>query len=254
MTLVTVALLFLLFGQDVNINAISSDKASQKEMNLNPMVQIDSLDFVIFNLDQISILGDIVEIPVFIYSDDLINSLDFSMSVNVENLEYLSIVEYASELNYAAHLNLNDLKFRFTSNSFSPYPLQPSKVVAVRFKVLSNVLRKTDFSDFRYYLNGERCSGEVQLQGDEIAVSNSEIVTTERFISPNPATNELYISSDIDGALDMFDANGQAVIHGYKLNAQGLNTLNVQSLARGTYTVRIISKDHTIRTQKIVLQ
>lgn len=218
------------------------------------MVPIDSSDRVIFSLDQIIIIGDIVEIPVFVASDEQINSLDFSMLINVENLEYLSIVEHAEDLQYAAFLNPNDLKLRFTSNSFTPYPVAPFQAISVRFKVLSPTVRKDDFSNLACYLNGEPCTCDLQLKGDEIMVSNKHIETSDLFISPNPATDFLYIESDEEGTLDMFDALGRPVIRGHKLNTNGLNNIDVQMFPRGSYTVRIVSSRQTVKTQKILLQ
>jgi len=218
------------------------------------MVNIDSLDRVIFSLDQIQIEGDIVQIPVFVATDDIINALDFSMLINVENLEFLSIVEHAEELQYAAFLNPNDLKLRFTSNSFSPYPLQPLKAVSIRFRVLSGILKRSDFSNFACYLNGERCTCDLQLKGVEIPVSSKEVETSDLFIAPNPATDFLYIESDEEGTLDMFDALGRAVIRGHKLNSTAVNHIDIQLFPRGSYTVRIVSKYHTMKVQKILLQ
>jgi hypothetical protein len=187
-------------------------------------------------------------------TDDLINSLDFSMLLNVENLEFLSIVEHAEDLQYAAFLNPNDLKLRFTSNSFTPYPVAPFESVSIRFRVLSPTLKKADFSNFNCYLNGERCTCDLQLKGVELQVSNKHIETSDLFISPNPATDFLYIESDEEGTLDMFDALGIPVIRGHTLNSNGLNSIDVQMFPRGSYTVRIVTNNQAIKTQKILLQ
>src|SRR5687768_1197654 len=106
---------------------------------------IDSLDIVIFDLDKMVIIGQFIEIPVYIYSDDMINTLDFSMAINVENLEFESIIDHTGEMQYAAYLNPNDLKLRFTSNSFSLYPVGDFKVVSIRFGVLSTFVYASDF-------------------------------------------------------------------------------------------------------------
>ena len=74
------------------------------------------------------------------------------------------------------------------------------------------------------------------------------------FGRPNPATDFLYIESDEEGTLDMFDALGRAVIRGHKLNTNSLNNIDVQMLPRGSYTVRIVTTHQTIKTQKILLQ
>ncbi len=254
MTLLTIVFLSLLswFDQDSQNKLV--DVSTLQQTRSVGLVTIDSMDRVIFSLDQIIIIGDVVEIPVFVATDDLINSLDFSMLINVDNLEYLSIVEHAEDLQYAAFLNPNDLKLRFTSNSFTPYPVAPFESVSIRFRVKSPTLKKSDFSNFACYLNGEKCTCDLQLKGDEITVSNKHIETNDLFISPNPATDFLYIESDEEGTLDMFDALGIPVIRKHQLNSNGLNNIDVQMLPRGSYTVRIVNANQTVKTQKILLQ
>ncbi len=254
MTLLTFVFLSLWPWMDQGSHNRLSDISIQPQPIAFDLVDIDSFDRIIFSLDQIIIIGDIVEIPVFAATDELINAMDFSMLLNVENLEFLSIVEHAEDLMYAAFLNPNDLKLRFTSNSFTPYPVAPFESVSIRFRVKSPTLKKSDFSNFNCYLNGERCTCDLQLKGDEITVSNKHIETSDLFISPNPATDFLYIESDEEGTLDMFDALGRAVIRGHKLNTNSLNNIDVQMLPRGSYTVRIVTTHQTIKTQKILLQ
>ncbi|HSF89245.1 MAG TPA: T9SS type A sorting domain-containing protein [Saprospiraceae bacterium] len=254
MTLLTFIFLSLLSWFDLYDHSKLTTISNQPRTDVDHMITIDSMDRVIFSLDQIIIIGDVVEIPVFVATDDLINSLDFSMLVNVENLEYLSIIEHAEDLQYAAFLNPNDLKLRFTSNSFTPYPVAPFQAISVRFRVLSPTLKKEDFSDFACYLNGEKCTCDLLLKGEEIMVNNKHIATNDMFISPNPATDFLYIESDEEGTLDMFDTLGRPVIRGHKVSSYGPNNIDVQQFPRGSYTVRIITSNQMIKTQKILLQ
>jgi hypothetical protein len=164
------------------------------------------------------------------------------------------VVDHSNLDQYVAYLNPTDLKLRFTSNSFTPYPHAPQKVISLQFKVLSNTLFKSDFQSLVAYLNGEKCSVELQLQGEEIAVSNHEIITNEIFIKPNPATDYFFIDAEEDGYIDMFDFQGRAVIQQYALRSKSTNSIRVDAFPRGTYTVRMVSQDHVVKTQKIVLQ
>ncbi len=254
MSRLTIALLCILLASVGygNVRSVNINFAARPDINAMP--DIDSMDLVIFDFDQITIEGNIIQVPVFIESDDVINALDFSMLLNVENIEFESIVDHTGGLQYAAFFNPNDLKIRFTSNSFASYPKQPQKVVSIRFKVLKGIVRLSDFQMIIAYLNGEQSSDDVRLQGEEIFVSNKEIVTGELFISPNPAKDILNVAADEDGTMDIYDIQGVPVLRGYVLNAGNLNQVDVQSLPRGTYTVRIVSRDHTIKIQKIVLQ
>ncbi len=253
MTLITLALLCFFMKQGTHPESTSVDLLVQNQLTYNSMVEIDSLDLIIFNLDQASIEGTVIQIPVFIFSDEQINALDFSMLMDTLSIEYESIVEHVDDIQYAAH-QAGDSKFRFTSNSFSPYPMVPQKVVSVRFKSLKGIVTRDDFQMLVGYLNGERCTIELQMQGDEIFVSSNEIETSDLFISPNPATDFIYVESDEEGTLDMFDLQGKAVISAYRLSTNDINSIDVQSFPRGTYTVRIVGKDHTMKTQKMLLQ
>lgn len=250
--------LSLLFHQTVSINAMPdvTPIVVQQASRANAiMVDIDSMDGVIFDLDQIIFDGNVIEIPVFVASDDQIFSLDFSMLLNTEALEFESVVDHTGALQYTAFFNPSDLKLRFTSNDFSPYPVYPQKVVSVRLRVLNGVVHTSDIQMIVAYLNGEGgCSSSLQLQGDEIVLANKEIVTNEMFITPNPAGDFISLQTEEEGTLDMFNAQGTAVIQNYPFVRNDANSINVQSFPRGTYTVRIVTKDHTVKTQKIVLQ
>ena len=256
MYLLTIAFLSLFFRPDVNTNLSMANNTPVSILDyITNLDEIDSNDQVIFDLDQITFDGDIIEIPVFVSSDDQIFSLDFSMLLNVEVLEYESVVDHTGELQYTAFFNPNDLKLRFTSNNFSPYPLAPQKVVSVRLRVLNGIVHTWDFQMIVAYLNGEGgCSSSLQLQGDEIVLANKEIITNETFIIPNPAEDILYIHTEEGGILDVFDVQGGMVIKGKQIEQSVTNNIDVQFLPRGAYTARLTTKDHTVKTQRIVLQ
>lgn len=212
---------------------------------------IDSLDQVIFDLEKMVINGQFIEVPVYIYSDDQINTLDFSMIINVDNLEYDYIIDHTGEMQYAAYLNPNDLKLRFTSNSFSPYPVGDFKVISVRFKVLSPFVYATDFEMMVAYLNGERCS--TVMEGTEVSVATQEIIANEIFLSPNPAHDVFHVKTTENGMLEMYDVHGRSVINSQAIEAHISNLVDVHMLPKGTYTVRIVTKDQKIKIQQISL-
>ncbi|HZV68742.1 MAG TPA: T9SS type A sorting domain-containing protein [Saprospiraceae bacterium] len=228
-------------------------KAYQPVINVAElcMEDIDSLDKVIFDLDKMVIIGQIIEIPVYIYSDDMINTLDFSMSINVENLEFESIIDHTGEMQYAAYLNPNDLKLRFTSNSFSPYPVGDFKVISIRFKVLSSVVHSTDFEMIVAYLNGDASSAT--MEGTDVMVASHEIITTETFVHPNPAHDVIYVNTGNYGKLDIYDMDGKSVIDSQVIEPGDSNLVDLHWLPKGTYTVRIVTQDHKIKIQKVVL-
>ncbi len=212
---------------------------------------IDSLDKVIFDFEKMVIIGHFIEIPVYIYSDDLIYTLDFSMSVNIENLRYESIVDHTGELQFAAYLNPDDLKLRFTSNNLSPYPVGDFKVVSIRFEVLSDTVHLTDFDMILAYLNGDACS--TNLEGTDMMVATQEIITNEILVNPNPAHDVIYVTSGTFGKLDIYDIQGRAVIDSQIIDSNTTNLVDVHMLPKGCYTVRIVTKDLKVKTQRIML-
>ena len=162
MTLLTILYLFI-SGLSTNPGQMHASLSEVDfPVNINCAPVIDTNDIIVISLDQVSIFGNTVEIPVFIQSDDVINALDFSILLDSSNLEYESVIDHTGNLQYASFFNPNDLKLRFTSNSFSTYPVDPEKVISVRFKVLSDILKLADFQMLTGYLNGERCKIEIQ--------------------------------------------------------------------------------------------
>ena len=220
--------------------------------SLHAPVEIDSLDTVIFDIDQALTNGDYVDIPVIISTDDLIFTLDFSMKIDTANLEFVSVIDHTGELDYTAYLNPNDLKLRFTSNSFSPFPTFPQNVVSIRFKVESGVIFNSDMESPLAYLNGESCTA--QCSGEQYILGNKEIISHEDFISPNPAYNLLFINNPEEGKLELFDMQGNKVIRSVGIHSGMTNNICTGNLPRGMYLAIMHTSDHKIKTQRIILQ
>ena len=252
MNLHTIACLCFFSILSIFTPAVMKANQSLHDVSQCTMDDIDSLDTVIFDLDKMLIIGQFIEVPVYIYSDDMINTLDFSMAINVGNLEFESIIDHTGEMQYAAYLNPNDLKLRFTSNSFSPYPVGDFKVVSIRFEVLSPFVYASDFDMILAYLNGDPCS--TTLEGTEVAVSTQEIITDEIFVNPNPAHDVIYVSSGEYGSLDIYDMEGRPVMDSKIIRANDSNLVDVHWLPKGIYTARIVTHDLKVKIQQIILQ
>ena len=67
---------------------------------LNPLKinTIDTKDSVHYKLDGAQVFGDIIEIPVFIITDDIINALDFEMSFDTEKMTFLTIIDHTGHI------------------------------------------------------------------------------------------------------------------------------------------------------------
>ena len=244
-------LAFLCFFSMLSFIAPAMGHANQHLQQTMFVEDIDSLDKVIFDFEKMVILGHFIEIPVYIYSDDLIYTLDFSMSVNIENLRYESIVDHTGELQFAAYLNPDDLKLRFTSNNLSPYPVGDFKVVSIRFEVLSDIVYLADLDNMLAYLNGDECS--TTLEGTDMMVPTQEIITHEILVNPNPAHDVIYVTTGTFGKLDIYDIQGKPMIDSQVIESHTTNLVDVHMLPKGNYTVRILTKDLKVKIQKIIL-
>ncbi len=252
MTLITIAILILLRTTYAFESTCLEPTQSPLEQPATVVEKIDSLDIVIFDLDSAIYEPHYIDIPVYIISDDVINALDFSMAINIKNLEFLSAADHTGHLQHTAYVNPNDQKLRFTSNSFNAYPTVPVKVVSIRFEVLSNSFNRSDLQTLMAYLNGDRCS--IEIKGDDVNVATNDVFDEHLKITPNPATEQLYIETKVACTVDMFTLEGRAILQDHTLNGHGINVIDVHWMPRGTYTVRIRSGEHTLRTQMIVLQ
>ncbi|HEY3386558.1 MAG TPA: T9SS type A sorting domain-containing protein [Saprospiraceae bacterium] len=251
--LITICLCMTSLWASAEESTISSLHAC-KQQDVNVALDIDSTDIIIIDMDHAIVIGQYIEVPVIIQSDEVINALDFSMLLNIENLEYESVIDHTSALQYAAHFNTDDLKLRFTSNSFSSYPMDPEKVVSIRFRVLSGAVFPSDIQSFMGYLNGDRCKVVFHFSGEVLPVSNKEIIINEIFITPNPVMDEMIIQSDENGTLDLFDLSGKAVLKAYEFFGGETNLIHVDHLPNGCYTARVITSDQKVKTQQIIIQ
>lgn len=255
MSLITIAVFCLIAGiQEKMATSLSGfcSTCSTPAYNASLPPDIDSLDRVIFDFDQFIQQGTVVEIPVYIMSDDVIFALDFSMLVDTGNLQFESVVDHAGDLQYAAYLNPNDLKLRFTSNSFTPYLKEPNKIVSVRFDVQNGTLYRSDLEMLLAYLNGEKCTAE--FIGGDIVLGNREVEISSLLVTPNPASSELIVNAEESGVLSILNLKGQAVLADLVLDPYALNKIDIEHLPRGSYVVTILSTEGKLKSQKIILQ
>lgn len=75
---------------------------------------------------------------------------------------------------------------------------------------------------------------------------------TDVAIWPNPAKEALYINSTMTGNVRLFDAFGRQAYTGNLV--QGVNTLNVRSLAPGTYIAHLQGANGQVQTRQLVKQ
>src|SRR6267378_1153823 len=131
------------------------------EDELKRAEKVDTKDTVVFDLSQAVIVGNSMDIPVSVLSDDTINSLDFSMKFNQAKLTYDTLINNASYLQSLAFFNKTDSTLRATSNSLQQYG-NNTPLMAIRFRFISVCnISKADFNSVAVYLGGKPCSFKV---------------------------------------------------------------------------------------------
>ncbi|MBK6364450.1 MAG: hypothetical protein IPF52_13515 [Saprospiraceae bacterium] len=68
--------------------------------------KIDAQDSVNLKFTEAVLVDDIITIPIYIESDDDINSLDFSLVFNNEKFTYLSVIDHTGHIQYTDFLIL----------------------------------------------------------------------------------------------------------------------------------------------------
>ena len=189
-----------------------------------------------------------MDVPVFISSKENVNALDFALQFNEENLSFNSILDNTGKLEALSYFNDEDRTLRFTSNSLENYNVAQS-VVTVRFSVNGSEVTASDLTNLKAYLNGELVAAEVS--GKLLGVkenSNSNAVK----VYPNPASNLLTVELSENGTVELFDLDGRQVLVNTFVNANQKQELNIQHIANGVYTLKIVN-DNGVTMKKIVV-
>jgi hypothetical protein len=124
-------------------------------------LNIDSLDTVFFNLADATCNGAVMSVPVSIYSDDEVYSIDFALKLNQPEIEYNSILSSNSNLFYSANFNVADSTLRFTSFSIVEFDTG-IHLFSVQFNIGPEYIDMTDFPVYSALLNGDNCSFKIR--------------------------------------------------------------------------------------------
>lgn len=210
---------------------------------------IDASDTIVFDLSQAIITGSLVEFPVYFFSDDTINALDFSFKYNQTNFEYDSIIDLTNYMQQLSYYNPNDSVVRFTSYSFQNYT-EDSALVSIRFNVLSGQFCSADIHTIHVYLNGDACSYKVITC---VSTGIEQITGNENLLSvyPNPANTVLNYKSAEAGSVALSDMNGKQ-LYSEKCTDTALHQINFETLSNGIYTMNYSNGRFTIQ-KKIVI-
>lgn len=164
-----IIILVLVFLVNISLFAKSSAHAltaSNKNLHLSKRAVINTSDSVIFDLASATLTPTYIDIPIYIISDDVINSFDYALKFNMSKLTYSTTADLLPSdptVISSAYFNPNDLFLRYTSSSLQGYPTNGAHVTKVRFNLFSPCLSVSisDFSEILTILNGTQCSNRV---------------------------------------------------------------------------------------------
>jgi hypothetical protein len=225
---------------DVNGNFVTA--------NPNISFKQDNTDVVTFDLSKAVIANGYIDVPVSVTSVNNVNALDFSMNFS-ENLNFSSVVVNASNVESLSYVNSDDQKLRFTSNSTDKYDVS-NAVASVRFAVNEGqTISKSDLQAVAAYVNGD--SAQVQVLGAAAGVKenvSSQIIN----VYPNPANSGLLnVLVSEKATVQLFDATGRLILS-TSVNANEKQSMNLDGLANGIYSVRI-SNDEFVSVRRVVI-
>jgi hypothetical protein len=190
---------------DVLIDDVKSADFYSLELPVEAL-NIDSLDTVFFNLAAATCNGSVMSVPVSIYSDDLVYSIDFALKLNQPEIEYNSILSSNGNLFYSANFNVADSTLRFTS--FSIVEIDTGiNLFSVQFNIGPEYIDMTDFPVYSALLNGDNCSFKIKNTPAEPVidpVGSINLVagdSLELNVISSPGTSILWFNGETDSVV-----------------------------------------------------
>lgn len=218
----------------------------------NGPYDIDNLDSVFLNFAKATVSGSVVEIPVYIHSDDDIYTLDFSFKLDTFKAVYLSLIDHTGHIQYADYFNPLDSKLRFTSNSFQKYPKGDKKVVSLRFKIQETNFSTSDLSLFMSYLNGDQCPNKIKGPDINLTSVLEKYITDNITIKPNPSQDFIYFDSPVDGQITLLSLEGKQILGKIKVGKSIPVRIDIQDLNKGIYILNFSTGTKKVYSRKIL--
>lgn len=215
---------------------------------VSPMV-INQFDSVFFDLFQAVINGNTVEFPVYLRSDDVINSLDFALKYDHTQLEYDTLINLTGYIDHLSFYNTNDSTVRLTSYSFTQPYSNDTPLFIIRFTVLAGFTCSNDFNSVSALLNGDLSSHKFE---ECLFNSIQDDVFSNLSIYPNPVNSFLVVDSPVDAVIDVVDIHGKVVMHQTSVYfGQPLN-LDTGKLESGVYFIKMTSGTTAVARKFVV--
>lgn len=126
---------------------------------------INSNDSLIFDLANATLTATYIDIPIYALSDDVIQSLDYSIQFNLTKLTYSMTVDLLPSdptILSASFFNPTTLKLKYTGSTLQSYPAGPGVIyiTKIRFMLAAPCIPITaaDFNNVVVFLNGGVCA------------------------------------------------------------------------------------------------
>lgn len=197
---------------------------------------------VVFDLQNAYYEEEYVNIPVMISAENTVNSLDFSILFDSEELSFENILNRTSYIEDFS--NSDDNYVALTSYSLEAYEVE-EPIFSVRFRAAQG-FNTEDINEIVSYVNGVKVN--TVIRGIATGIKN---VNAQISVYPNPASTMLQVNVSEEVSLQLFDINGKSMYS--KSNVIGLQEINVQGFAPGVYIMKI-SNDRFSTVKRVLIQ
>ena len=205
-------------------------------------------DKVIFDLTNAVVSQNSVDVPVLVSSNKVVTSLDFATRFNENKLKFENIVDKTSYLDQYSYFNQDDNTLRFTTTTLNKEVIETGKtLVILHFSKIGGEISQSDLQSVEAYVNGEMASLEVTNATGINTIENNRSFN----VYPNPASDKLNIEVSENAKVQVLDITGKVVMETAVI-ANQIQTLEVNNLANGVYTVKV-SNDKFVKMQKVVI-
>ena len=202
---------------------------------------------VILDLSNAVYGNGIVTIPISISFDSTVVAFDVDLSVNNQKLTNVNAINNPS--NYMLNWNFVPSNNTLSIGTYSTNKILPQEnVISLVFATNTTTLSAADFTSTLALINGKAASFKVNnsTTGIQNLASNLNIN-----VYPNPATDKLNIEVSENAKVQILDLTGKVIMETAVI-ANQIQTLEVNNLANGVYTVKV-SNDKFVKMQKVVI-
>lgn len=162
-----IVIILIVFGR---LSAYSENGTPESQKKIPSKILsnliIDAGDTIVFDLANATLTSAYIDIPIYLVTDDMVNSFDYAIRFNLSKLTFsttIDILPSDSTIISLAHFNDIDLFLRFTSSSLQGYPVSGTHLTTMRFLINTpcSSLSAADFMDGLAIINGIQCSWRV---------------------------------------------------------------------------------------------